>query len=177
MLNPGRWEPSDPLTPARFPLPACTAAGARPVLTLGFKGNGVLDGAQQRRLCVLRLDEDICDGTLAARLLLSVHGLLLLLLDAAASLADRSLAAACAHPPPVNARPHPCHTDWKVDLGKTLIELEHIPTDETSFWDEVTGNVQARMERRRWRPCGGGIHSFPRTPTLIQRDFVLCAAP
>lgn len=108
MFNPGRWDPRDALTPARFPLPACTAAGAKPVLTLGFKGNGLLD-------------------------------------------------------------------DWTVDLSKTLIELEHTPTDETSFWDETTGNAQTRMERKRWRPCGGGTHTFPRTPTLVQRDFALCA--
>lgn len=62
-----------------------------------------------------------------------------------------------------------------MDLSKTLIELEHTPTDETSFWDETTGNAQTRMERKRWRPCGGGTHTFPRTPTLVQRDFALCA--
>ncbi|PRW60704.1 lipase [Chlorella sorokiniana] len=109
-FNPGRWGPTDPLTPARFPLPACTAAGAKLVLTLGFKGNGLLD-------------------------------------------------------------------DWTVDLSKSVIELEHTPVDVTSYWDETTGNTQARLERKRWKPCSGGTHTFPRTPTLLQRDFALCAAP
>lgn len=65
--------------------------------------------------------------------------------------------------------------DWKVDLSKTLIELEHLPVDETSFWDETTGSTQARMERKRWRPCHGGSYTFSRTATVVQREFALCA--
>ena len=40
----GRWSPSGPVTPAQFPLPACTTPGVQPVLTLAFKGNGLHDG-------------------------------------------------------------------------------------------------------------------------------------
>lgn len=191
-FDPGRWDPKGALTPKQFPVPACTAPGVQPELTLSFKGNGPWDGARTGH-GVAGLGG--CTSTRMPAL-------------RACQVRARAHATASTHP-----RLLPKFSAWDLDLSGMVLELSHMP-DETSLWDEKTGSVRAACKREGWaqagrpalhclcrlhhctpitapgspatpqvlaffsrrqfKPCTGGISRFARTATAVQRTFKLC---
>ena len=165
MFDMGRWDPAGPLTPAQFPLPACTAPDMRPVLRVDFKGNGALDGewaAGVGAACVPGAGPGCGGGVPNAR---------------PVGCQRRGAQATWLLPAPPALRSPLVPPAWALDASKLELQLSYLAPDETSMWDERTGVLLTRVETRRFRPCTNpGTVTFPRSATTLTREFTLCAA-